>query len=129
MPFAKLDGADVAADARIADKYNAGSLHLLNAAVNDALIQLHVGNAVAQKAAGQRLLFVNGDGVSAAIKPDGRRKPRRAAAHNANAFSGFCERQVGCDKAVFIGIFDDSQLVVFGAYRAFGSRAGAGCFA
>src|SRR6266702_3080712 len=52
------------ADVRVGDEGDALGAHLLQAAIDDLLLQLEIGNPVAQQAADAIILFVYGDRVS-----------------------------------------------------------------
>ena len=77
----------VHADMRVGDKLHALGLHLLQAAIDDVLLQLEVRDAVAQQAADAVGFFIHGDGVSGAAQLLRRGKTRRTGADHGNLFA------------------------------------------
>ena len=89
---AKVFHRDVAADVRVGPEHDAFRYHLLQAAVQELLFQLEIGNAVAQQAAGAVRLFEDGDrsgrrgpAVARRPGPPDRSRPRRRACRCAAA--------------------------------------------
>ena len=64
----ELGDGDVDADVGVGEEGDAFSLHLRDAAVDDVLFQLEVGDAVAEQAADAVGLFIDGDGMAGAAK-------------------------------------------------------------
>ena len=81
-------GGDVAADRDVAMEDDALGLHLLDAAIDQALLELEVGNAVAQQAAGLGVLLVDVDLMADARELLGAGEARRAGADDRDALAG-----------------------------------------
>ena len=86
-------------------------LHQLDPALNDCLVQLHVGDAVHQKAAHAVGTLKHRNGVAALVQVLCHRKPRRAAAHHGNAFAGAGRRRGGSQPVLGVGCLNDGVLV------------------
>ena len=71
-------------------------LHDLDPALDDLLFQLHVGDAVHQKAAGAVLPLVNGDGVAPLVQVVGHRQARRARTDDRHALAGAGRGREAC---------------------------------
>jgi hypothetical protein len=63
----RFDG-NIHAHMCIGDERDSLGAHLFDAAIEDVLFQLEVGNAVAHEAADAVVLFVHGDGVAGAAQ-------------------------------------------------------------
>ena len=72
----------------IADKLDAGSLHDFDPSVDDALVQLHIRNAVAQQTADSVMTFIDRYAVSAFVQVPGCRQSGRTAADDRDLLSG-----------------------------------------
>src|SRR5262252_10165058 len=69
------------------DKLHAFCAHLLEAAINDVLLQLELWNAVAKQAADAIRLLVDGDRVSCPAELLCRRETRRSGADDRDALA------------------------------------------
>ena len=83
--------------------------HLLEAAVEDVLLQLEVGNAVAQQAADAVVLLEDGDGVAGAAQLLRGGQACRAAADDGDALAGVVLGRLGMDPAFVPGALDDAS--------------------
>jgi hypothetical protein len=94
---------------RVGDEGDAFGAHLLDAAIEDVLFKLEVGNAVAQQAADAVVLLIHGDGVAGAAQllrggqAAGRCRRRRRACR-------CLLRRLGMNPALVPGALDDAAL-------------------
>ena len=91
---------NVDADVRVGDEVDALGPHLLDAAVDDMLFKLEVGNAVAQQAADAVVLLVDGDGVAGAAQLLRGGQAGRAAADDGDALAGGLLGRLGMNPAL-----------------------------
>ena len=98
------------ADMRVGHKGDALGAHLLDAAVDDVLFQLEVGNAVAQQAADAVGLFIDGDGVAGAAQLLRGGQAGRPAADHGDALAGVLLGRLGMNPALVPGALDDAAL-------------------
>ena len=88
IAFEQLRGGHVLADMDPAMEGHALRLHLLDAALDVALLQLEVGDAVAQQAAGLRVLLVEMHVMADAGELLRAGEARRAGADDGDALAG-----------------------------------------
>ena len=100
----------VDAHVRVGDKGDAFGAHLVDAAVDDVLFQLEVGNAVAQQAADAVGLFIDGDRVAGAAQLLRGGQASRAAAHHGDPLAGVLLGRLGTNPALVPGALDDAAL-------------------
>ena len=86
----ELLGRDVLADVHVAVEDDALRLHLLHAPLDDVLLHLEVGDAVAQQPAGLGALLVDVHLVAGARELLGGSEPRRARADDGDASCRSC---------------------------------------
>ncbi len=82
-------------------------LHLLDAAIDMALLELEVGNAVAQQAAGALVLLVEMHLMAGARELLRAGEPGGAGADHGDALAGLHRRRLGLDPALLPGAVDD----------------------
>ena len=85
-------GGDVVADVHVAMEHDALGLHLLDAALDVALFELEVGDAVAQQAAGLGVLLVDMHFMAGARELLRAGEARRAGADDGDALAGLVPR-------------------------------------
>ena len=105
----RLDG-NVDADVRVGQEDDAFGLHLLDAAIDDVLFKLEVGNAVAQQAADAVVLLVDGDGVAGAAQLLRGGQTGGSAADDGDALAGGLLGRLGMNPAFVPGALDDAAL-------------------
>ena len=98
------------AHVRVGHERDALGAHLLNAAVDDVLFHLEVGNAVTQQAADAVCLFVNSDGVTGAAQLLRCCQSGWPAAHHSHALAGVLLRRFGMNPSLLPGALDDTAL-------------------
>jgi hypothetical protein len=81
------------------------------------LVELHVGNAVHEQAAGAAGAFKNGDRVAGLVQLRGGGKSRRAGADDGHFFAGALLGRPGHDPTLGPGVVNDIDLVVFDGDR------------
>ena len=86
--------------------------HQAEPAVHHVLGQLHVGDAVGQKAAAALLPLHHRDGVAPAVQLVRRRQARRAGAHDADLLPGPLGRAAALHRPGGEGVLNDAELVV-----------------
>ena len=101
---------DVFADVGIAMEGHAFRFHLLHAPVDDPLLHLEVGDAVAQQAAGLGVLFVDVHVVAGARQLLGRGETGRARADDGDALAGLLLRRLRRDPAFLEASIGDGAL-------------------
>ena len=111
---------------RSGDKGDPLLLQKADPAVQNRFIQLHIGDAVPQKAADAVASLKYGHLVAPAVQLHGRRQAGGAASHHRYLFSGPHLWRFRFQKSVFPGVFDHCPLVFFGGYRISVEAAGAG---
>ncbi len=121
----QLGGRFFLADMHLAVEDHAFRFHLADAALHDPLLQLEVGNAVAQKSAGIGVFLVDMDVVTGAAELLRGGKPGGAGPDDGNALAGPALGRLGRDPAflpslVRDGIFDrlDRHRHIFEIQRA-----------
>ena len=105
----RLDG-DIDADVRVGLEDDAFGPHLLDAAVDDVLFKLEVGNAVAEKAADAVGFLEDGDGVAGAAKLLRGGETGGTAADDGDALAGGLLGRLGMNPALVPGAIDDGPL-------------------
>ena len=114
---AQLLPGDVVADVDRAAEAGALGLHLLEAAVEDRLLHLELGDAVAQQATGPVGPLVDGDGVAGAGQLLGGGEAGRAGADDGDGLAGQALRRAGGDPAVGEGLLDGRDLDLLDRHR------------
>ncbi len=100
-------GGQIDADMNAAVKHRPFRLHLLNATVDEVLLHLEVGNAVAQQAAGLCLLLVDMHVMAGARQLLRRRKSRRPGADDGDLLACFALGRLGNHPALLEAAIDD----------------------
>ena len=95
---------------RVGLEDDAFGLHLLDAAIDDVLFKLEVGNAVAEKAADAVGFLEDGDGVAGAAKLLRGGKAGGTAADDGDALAGGLLGRLGMNPALVPGAIDDGPL-------------------
>ena len=109
MSGERFDG-NIDADVRVGQEGDALGAHLLDAAIEDVLFKLEVGNAVAQQAADAVVLLVDGDGVAGAAQLLRGGEAGGAAADDGDALAGVVLGRLGMNPAFVPGALDDAAL-------------------
>ena len=108
---------------------HAFSLHLLDAAIDEMLFHLEVGNAIAQQAA-DAIIFLKQHHVMPRARELLRaRHACRAGADDRHALAGFLLRRLRRNPAIFPAFVDDRVLDRFDAHRVGVDAQRAGFFA
>src|SRR5262245_32691169 len=94
----------------VAVKDNAFGFHLLDAALDDALFHLEVGNAVAQQPAGEGMLVVDVYLVTGARQLLRRRQARRPGTDDRNLLAGLLLGRLGRNPALGKGLVGDAAF-------------------
>ena len=110
-----------------AENYALGP-HEIHAPCNDALIQLHVGNAVGEQTAYAVAALQDGDAVAVVVEAIGACQPGGTAAHHRDALSRARGRGMGLHMAACEGIFNDAELILANGDLRLMDAAGAGAF-
>ena len=100
-------------DLGVGDEIDAFRRHLIDAALDQFFVQLHVGDAVHEQAAKTVGPFVNRDEMAGAIELGGGAKPGRAGADDRNFFAGARVRRFGLDPAFLPALVGDGAFDVF----------------
>src|SRR5262249_42003532 len=103
-------GRYVDADVAVVMERHAFGFHLRDAAEDDALLHLEVGNAVGQEPAGLGELLVDVDVVAGAAELLRAGEAGRAGAHDRDPLAGDVGRRLGLDPAVLPRPVDDHAL-------------------
>src|SRR5208337_3111883 len=90
---------DILAYLRAGNEFHALGGHLFQAAINDVLLHLELGDAIAQQPANAVRFFVNHHGVSGAAQLLGRGQSRGARTHDCHFFPGADFWRLGPDPA------------------------------
>ena len=106
----QVAGVDIDADVDARAEDDAFRLHLLEAAVDEALLHLELGDAVAEEAADAVVAFEDGDVVAGATKLLGGSEAGGAGADDGDAALGALLRRLGVDPALAPGALDDADL-------------------
>ena len=110
----------------IADKFDAGSLHDFDPSVDDALVQLHIRNAVAQQTADSVMTFIDRYAVSAFIQVPGCRQSGRTAADDRDLLSGAYLWFFAFYQTIRVSIFNDRTFIFLRGNRFCVQPAGTG---
>lgn len=95
----------------VADKLDAGSLHDFDSSVDDALVQLHIRNAVAQQTADSVMTFIDRYAVSAFVQVPGCRQSGRTAADDRDLLSGAYLWFFAFYQTIRVSIFNDRTFI------------------
>ena len=117
------------ADVRVRLKYHAFGSHLLQAAVENILFHLEIGDAIAQQAADAVGFFKERHGVACAIQLLRGRHARRSRSHNGDALACSLFRWLRLDPSFVPGVLDDRFLDHLDCDRRFVDPKHAGRFA
>ncbi len=109
---AQLLRIDVLADVGVRDELDAGRAQQVDAAVDDALVELHVRNAVHQQAADAIGALVDGDLVTGFVELVGGREAGRTRADDGNALAAARRGHVRLDPTFGEAAVDDRVLDV-----------------
>ncbi len=109
-PLAQVGGREVLADLDPVAEAGALGLHLGDPAVQDRLLHLELGDAVAQQASGRVGALVDGHGVAGTGQLLGSGEPRRAGPDDRDGLAGQALRCLRGDRAVLEGAVDDADL-------------------
>ncbi len=112
VALAQFGGVDVAADLHLRTELGALRAHLLDAAVDVALLHLELGDAVAQEPADTVGALVHGDGVPGAGQLLGGGEPGRAGADDGDGLAGEPLRGLRGDVAAVPRLVDDGDFDV-----------------
>ena len=108
---------EVGADLGVGDEGDTLGFHLVDAALHDALVELHVGDAIHQQSADTVRAFVHGDPVTGAIQLDRCAQARRARPDDGNRLAGTLFRRLRHDPALRPPLLDDRHLDVPDGHR------------
>ena len=92
---------------RVSDEGDAFSAHLLDAAIEDPLFELEIGNAVAQEPADAVVLFVHSDRVAGAAQLLRGGQAGGTAADYSNTLAGVVLGRLGMNPAFLPAALDD----------------------
>ncbi len=106
----KVLGADVGADCAAADELDALGAHEVRAAHNNGFIELHVGDAVHEKAARAVGALVDGDAVAGLVELVGGGETRRSGADHGNGLARAQGGRLRADPALAEGAVDYAGL-------------------
>jgi hypothetical protein len=120
---------EVRADAHAVGELDALGLELRHAAVDQLLLELEVGDAVAQEAAGAVVALVDRDRVPRARELLRGGEPRGPRADHADAVAGALLRGLRDDPALLPGALDDRPLDLLDRHRVVVDREHAGLLA
>ena len=114
----ELARRDVVADMHVAVEGDAFGLHLLDAALDEVLLHLEVGDAVAEQAAGLGVLLIDMHVVAGAGELLGRGKAGGAGADNGHALAGLGLGRLRPHPACGKGLVGDGAFDRFDGDRA-----------
>ena len=100
----------VLADLAVGDEGDALGRHQIDAALDDALVELHVGDAVHEQAADAVGALEDGDPVAGLVELGGGGKPGGAGADDGDLLAGAHRRRLGHDPAFLEALIDDGAL-------------------
>ena len=103
-------------------------LHQTDPAIQDLFLQLHVGNAVAQKSPDPVLPFIHGDQMSPPVQLLRRRQTGRTAPDDRHGFAGTHFRRLWQHPSTGKCVLDDGFLIFLCGHRLPVQIAGAGSF-
>ena len=108
---------DLAADVDAVQELDALGLEQRDAPVDDPLLELEVGHAEAQQAAGRLVALVDDDVVAAAVELVRRGEPGRARADDGDGLAGAERRRLRLDPALRERALDDRPLDLLDHHR------------
>ena len=108
--LAQLFGRVVLADLAVDDELDAFRGHQIDAALDDALVELHVGDAVHQQSADAVGALEDGDAMACPVELGGGGQPGGAGADHGHLFAGAHRRRFGRDPAFLEAPIDDGAL-------------------
>ena len=117
------------ADVGAGDELDALGRQQIDAPLHDALVELHVRNAVHQQAADAVGPLVDGDVMADLVELRGGGQPGRAAADDRHALAGPLRRRLRRDPAFGEAAVDDRVLDVLDRHRRIGDAQHARAFA
>ena len=126
---AQLRRVDVLADVGVDDELDAARAQQLDAAVDDALVELHVRDAVHEQAADAVGALVDGNLVTGLVELIGCREAGRARADDRHALAAARRRHVRLDPAFGEAAVDDRVLDVLDRDGGIGDAEHARAFA
>ena len=100
--------------------------HLVQPPLDHRLLQLHIGNAVYQKASGPVFPLQHGNAVAPAVELVGAGQTGGAGAHHRHLLAGAGPGRPGGHESPVPGVLNDAQLVVLDGDRVPVEAAGAG---
>ena len=124
--FFQLLAGNIFSNVCIADKLDAGSLHDFDPSVDDALVQLHIRNAVAQQTADSVMTFIDRYAVSAFVQVPGCRQSGRTAADDRDLLSGAYLWFFAFYQTIRVSIFNDRTFIFLRGNRFCVQPAGTG---
>ena len=125
----QLVGRNVGADVGVGPEPDALGLHDREPAIEDALLHLELGDAVAKQAADAIGALEHRDPVPGLVELIGGREPRRARADDRDALAGARRRRLRRDPALVEGALDDRVLDALDRDRVAVDAEHAGAFA
>ena len=105
--LAQVLGRNVVADVGLGLERDSFGHELLDAAVQNALFELEIGDAVTQQAADAVGLFEDRDGVAGAVELLRRGQARRTRTDHRHSLSAARRGRLGTDPALLEGVLDD----------------------
>ena len=124
--FFQLLAGNIFSNVCITDKFDAGSLHDFDPSVDDALVQLHIRNAVAQQTADSVMTFIDRYAVSAFVQVPGCRQSGRTAADDRDLLSGAYLWFFAFYQTIRVSIFNDRTFIFLRRNRFCVQPAGTG---
>ena len=124
--FFQLLAGNIFSNVCIADKLDAGSLHDFDSSVDDALVQLHIRNAIAQQTADSVMTFIDRYAVSAFVQVPGCRQSGRTAADDGDLLSGAYLWFFAFYQTIRVSIFNDRTFIFLRGNRFCVQPAGTG---
>ena len=113
---------------RIRHELDAFGADEIDAPIHDALVELHVRDAVGEQAADPIVTLIHRDAVPRSIELLGRREPRRAAADDGNLLAAPFRGRLGMNPAFFETFVDDCHLDVLDRDSRVGNAQDTGAF-
>ena len=107
---AQLLGRIILADLAAGDEGDALGRHQIDAPLDEALVELHVGDAVHEQAADAVGALEDGDPVAGPVELGGGSQPGGAGADDGDLLAGAHGRRLGDDPAFLEALVDDGAL-------------------